>query len=282
MNVDDNAVMLTMHSKILNVFRFELVCMITKYRPKLHISTVKISIDFGLDQASSSIIFVVVKSIFHTYMRCFVSHCIVQWDGFMNISETIAGYWWNRSPLLTELTFCHKSSMNISIDNRYCNRFIHLWRPIFPMNHNGSSRCLQSRSHLVSHMRLSVLHSRSTGHPNCDWGRIVATQQLDSFTVPSTHYVSNNCIYFQSHLFAGTNSVAIDSITMKYWYFFLCIAHQQSAISCCWLLWLPVIAKWLQKICRIKISLQFISTFGCNITLTLDYLRPVTVFQLNY
>ena len=115
MNVDDTAVMLTMHSKILNVFRFELVCMITKFGPKLHISTVKISIDSGLDQASSSIIFVVVKSIFRTYMRCFVSHCIVQWDGFKNISETIAGYRWNRSPLLTELTFCHKSSMNISM-----------------------------------------------------------------------------------------------------------------------------------------------------------------------
>ena len=35
----------------------------------------------------------------------------------------------------------------------------------------------------------------------------------------------------------------------------------------------------LQKICRIRISQQFISTFGCNITLSLQYLGHVTVFQ---
>ena len=34
-----------------------------------------------------------------------------------------------------------------------------------------------------------------------------------------------------------------------------------------------------QKIIRIKISLQFISTFGCNIALSLRYLGPAVVFQ---
>ena len=68
----------------------------------------------------------------------------------------------------------------------------------------------------------------------------ITTRQLDALTVLSTHYVSNNCIYFQLHLPADTNSIAIDLMTMKD--FFLSIGHQQSAISSCQLLWLPVIA----------------------------------------
>ena len=35
----------------------------------------------------------------------------------------------------------------------------------------------------------------------------------------------------------------------------------------------------LQKISRIKIPLQLISTFGRNITLYLEYLGPVAAFQ---
>ena len=37
--------------------------------------------------------------------------------------------------------------MNISMDNWYCNRFIHLGRRIFPVNHSGASLCLQSSLH---------------------------------------------------------------------------------------------------------------------------------------
>ena len=68
----------------------------------------------------------------------FVSHLV---RPFVNLSETIAGYRSNRSLLLimlTEPTFCRNSSINISIDNRYDNRFIHLGRPIFTVNHNGA------------------------------------------------------------------------------------------------------------------------------------------------
>ena len=43
---------------------------------------------------------------------------------------------------------------------------------------------------------------------------------LHALTVPSTHYVSNNCIYFQSYLLVGTSSIAIDIMTMKDWFFF--------------------------------------------------------------
>ena len=123
----------------------------------------------------------------------------------------ITGYRLNGS----ELTFCRKSSLNISIDIRYCNRFIHLDEPIFSVNHNGASLCLQSRPHLESCMRMSMLHSWGTGHPICDLSRIIATRQLDALTVPSTHYVSNNCVYFQSYLLAGTNSIVIDLMTTK-------------------------------------------------------------------
>ena len=57
--------------------------------------------------------------------------------------------------MLTELTFCRKASINISIDNRYYNWFIHLRRPIFPVKHNVAALCLQSRPHLGSRMRVS-------------------------------------------------------------------------------------------------------------------------------
>ena len=132
--------------------------------------------------------------------------------------------------MLTELTFCHKSSTRISIDNRYYNRFIQLGRPIFPVKYNGAVLFTQSRPHLGSRMRVS--HSRCTGRPIFDQSRIIATRQLDAFTVPSTHYVSNNCIYVRSHVFTGTDSIVIDLMTMKDWLYSqhrpLAPRHQQS------------------------------------------------------
>ena len=153
--------------------------------------------------------------------------------------------------MLTELTFCRKSSINISIDNRYYNRFIHLGRTIFPVNHNGASAFTIPTIFGIAHAQVRVLHSRDTSHPICDLSRIIATRQLDAVTVPSTHYVSNNCIYFQPHLFAGTNSIAIDLMTLKDG-FFSQHRHQpwatsNPAISSCWLLWMPMIAQWLKQ-----------------------------------
>ena len=55
-------------------------------------------------------------------------------------------------------------------------------------------------------------HQSSNLRPEC---RIITSRQLDALIVPSTHYVSNNCTYFQSHLLAGTNSIAINSMTTK-------------------------------------------------------------------
>ena len=103
----------------------------------MHLSTVKMPIDLGRDKPSASLLISILKSIFLTYLHCF---CIT-FKPFVNLSETIAGYRSNRSPLLimlTEPTFCRNSSINISIDNRYDNRFIHLGRPIFTVNHNGA------------------------------------------------------------------------------------------------------------------------------------------------
>ena len=112
--------------------------------------------------------------------------------------------------------------------------------------------------------------------PECS---IITTQQLDAPIVPSTHYVFNNCVYFQSHLVAGTSSIAIDLMTMND--IFRSIGHQHSDISSCWLLWTPaMILAFHVKICRINI-LQFMSTFGRNIALPLENLGPVTIFNTN-
>ena len=153
-------------------------------------------------------------------------------------------------PFPTIVIRCRNSTLiNISIENRYYNRFIHLERPIFPVNHNGTSLFTIPTTFGIVHGGVRVLHSRGTSHPICDLSQIIATRQLDAFTLPSTHYISNNYIYFQSHLFAATNSISIDLITLKDWFLFS-IDHQPQAttnpaISSCLLLWLPVIVQWL-------------------------------------
>ena len=133
----------------------------------MHLSTVKMPIDLGRDKPSASLSILIVKSIFLTYLRCFVSHLV---RPFVNLRETIAGYRSNRSPLLimlTEPTFCRNSSINILIDNRCDNRFIHLGRPIFTVNHNGA--CVYTTDYTWDR-DMHVLHSRGTAHPICELG----------------------------------------------------------------------------------------------------------------
>ena len=110
---------------------------------------------------------------------------------------TRAGYRSNQSPLLAEQSFCRKSSMNMSIDNRYCNRFSHIGRPIFSVNGSGASVYNPDD---IWERTCAVLHSRGTAHPICDPSWIIATRQLNALTVLWSHYISNNCIYIQSHL----------------------------------------------------------------------------------
>ena len=88
----------------------------------------------------------------------------IYWDpSLVNICETIAGDRSNQFGLLTEHKFCRKSSRGISIDIRFCNRFINLGRPIFPLN-PLPRRCLQSRQHSGSYMRRVTL--ALSGPPN--------------------------------------------------------------------------------------------------------------------
>ena len=98
----------------------------------------------------------------------------------MNISETIAGYQSNRSPLLvmlTEPTFCRNSPIHISIDNRFYNRFIHLGRPVFTLNHNDTSVFTIPTTFGIAHARVTLARHRS---PNLrPEYRIIATRQLD-------------------------------------------------------------------------------------------------------
>ena len=124
--------------------------------------------------------------------------------------------------MLTELTFCRKSSINVLIDNRYYNRFIHLRRQLFPMNHNGAPLCLQFRRFGVTLSR----HRSPNLRPEC---RIIGTRQLNALSVPSTHYVQNNCIYIQSHLLAGKNSIAIDLMAIKDFFFLFFSQHRAPA-----------------------------------------------------
>ena len=121
----------------------------------------------------------------------------------------------------------------------------------------------------IAHARVPLAKYRSPNlRPGC---RIIATHQLDSLPVPSTPYVFNICIYFQSNLLAGTNSIAIDLMTMKDYFFSASTIHHFFPLAvviagdCAMTLAFHV----LQKICRMNISLQFISTFGRNITLPL-------------
>ena len=172
--------------------------------------------------------------------------------------------------MLTEPTFCRNSSINISIDNRYTIDLFTSEDRYLPWITTATVFTLPTTLG-IAHARVTLARRRS---PYLRTGcRIIATQQLDSLTVPSTPYVFNNCIYFLSYLLAGTNIIAIDLIAMKD--FFLSIGPQQSAISSRWGAVITgdcamtLTFHVLQKICNIKISLQFISTFGRDIPLPL-------------
>ena len=161
---------------------------------------------------------------------------------FVNLSETIAGYWSNRSPLLimlTEPTFFRNSSINISINNRYDNRFIHLGRPIFTVNHNGA--CVYTTDY--------TWDRACTAHPICELG--VGSSLLNSailllFRQPLTSSIivftsSPTCLLVQTQL---------QSIYTIQWpwktIFFSASAPNNPPFLPVGALWLPVIAQWLK------------------------------------
>ena len=158
--------------------------------------------------------------------------------------------------------------MNMSIDNRYCNRFIHiedqyfLWIAAVPL---FTIPTTFGNTHARCYTREAPLTQSATQ---------VGLSLLDSSMLWLFHEaITSPIIVFTSipTCFACTNPIAIDSITVKDR--FESIGHQrQSAISSCCD---QVIAQWLQhstcsrKYVAWKYSLQFIYTFGHNIGLSL-------------
>ena len=158
---------------------------------------------------------------------------------------------------LGQTFICRKSSMNMTINNRYCNRFIHVGRLIFSVNRSGASVYNPDD---IWEYAYAVLHSRGTAHPICDPSRIIAAccRALNSSMLWLFHEaITCPIIVFTSSptCFAGTNSIAIDLMTAKDRFFFSIIHQRQSAISSCCD---QMIVQWLafhvlQKICHMKI-----------------------------
>ena len=166
----------------------------------------------------------ILKPIFLTNsFALFLYH--IQWDpSHVNISETIAGNRSNQFGLLTEYKFCHKLSRSISIDCRYCNRFINLGRPIFSQNHSGSSAATV----------FTIPTTFGTAHAQCYTRAERPTQSttrvgpslLDALTVPSTQYVHKIVFTFRPMSLVCTNSMVNLRKHHEILYFSL---HQQSA-----------------------------------------------------
>ena len=142
--------------------------------------------------------------------------------------------------------------MSISIDSRYCNRFINLGRPIYPLNHSGASAVTVftiPTTFWIAHARCYTRAERAAQSATR-----VGSSLLDSPTVPSTHYVPKIVFTASPICRACTNSIAIYLIITGD-FIFLCIGpHQQSAILSGWLWWLVtagsgtslVVAQWLE------------------------------------
>ena len=161
----------------------------------MHFKTVKITINFGLGWFWSSLSFSILKYIFSTKFICALFVFYLVRPVACNISKTIAGGQSNQLRLLTEHTFCNKLSKSISIDSRYCNRFINLGRPIFSLNHSGAFAATVFT--IPTTFGIEVLHSHWVGHPICDPSRIIATKCSYCSVNPLR---SRNRIHLHSHL----------------------------------------------------------------------------------
>ena len=189
--------------------------------------------------------------------------------------------------MLTELlTFCHKSSTNISIDNRYYNRFIQLGRPIFPMKYNGAALFTIPTTFGIAHAHVTLARHQSANlRPELDHRYTTARcfycsvnpsrlQWLYLRPVPRVCWYRLNCNRLNDHERLIIFSVSATSPAPPAILPFL-------LVGCC-------DCRWLRNAFSIprapdnmshKTSLQFISTFGRNTTLSLECLGPVAVFQ---
>ena len=110
--------------------------------------------------------------------------------------------------------------MNMSIDNRHCNRFIHIGRPIFSVNRSGASvynpEDIWERACVHQDKMCGVTLARHCSFklgPKSDH-RYSTAQCSDCSVKPIIVFTSiHTC-------FAGTNSIAINLITVKDRFFF--------------------------------------------------------------
>ena len=166
--------------------------------------------------------------------------------------------------MFTEPAFCCNSSINISIDNRYYNRFINLRRPLFSLNHSGASAATVftiPTTFRITHAPCYTRAERATQS-----AARVGSSLFDFLTVPSTHYVPKIVFTFSPICPACKNSIAIYLMIMRDLIFFSasartsnpplsllvgCDSHgrQRNQPCDCALTWAFHVH---QKICRIK------------------------------
>ena len=114
--------------------------------------------------------------------------------------QTIAGDRSNQFGLLTEHKSCHKLLKSISIDSRYCNRFINIGRPIVSLNHSVAiCRTVFTipTTFRIAHARCYIRAERATKFANQ-----VGSSLLDALTVPLTHYVPK-IVFIFSPIYCG-------------------------------------------------------------------------------
>ena len=206
----------------------------------MHHSTVKTHVDFELEKHSASILFLIIKAIFLTYFHCFVSHLV-------------------RPPCYQTLV---RPSLTIGADHR-SNRSLLAER----------SFCRKSSMNMFT-----IPTTFRNAHALCYTPEALLTQsatQVGSLLLDSS-------MLWQFREAITSPIIVFTSSTPCFG-----IGHQrQSAISsCCDLVILWLCNDWSmprapeKKHIAWKYSLQFISTFGRNISLSLQWLRPVAVFQ---
>ena len=127
----------------------------------------------------------------------------------------------------------------------------------------------------------AVLHSRWAGHPICDPSRIIATWfsycSINPLRPPNCICLQSdrsflyklNCNLFNHHARLHI-SLHRPASAIRHFFWLVVIAgggRQRNQSRDCAMTWAFHV---LQNICRIKISWQFISTFGRNMTISLE------------
>ena len=135
--------------------------------------------------------------------------------------------------------------MNMSIDNRYFNRFIHIGRPIFSVNRSSASLFTIPTTFGNAHARCYTREA-----PLIQSTTQVGSSQLDSSMLwLFREAMTSPIIVFTSipTCFAGTNSIAIDLITVKDRFFFSASATSPGPPATIRPPFLLVVIRWLRN-----------------------------------